>query len=106
MSVVHSESRDGGHASRGGERPCDDASSAGGRAHQDSAAGADVPRGEGEAGPRGGQVGRERKRHHHHRQADVYDHDGNDRLHQVGCYLHRGGYVLCGVSLFFGLFVF
>ena len=45
--------------------------------------GGDVPSREGQAGHGGGQVGRQRQRYHRHGQADVHDHDGDDRLHQV-----------------------
>ena len=54
-----------------------------GGAQEDPATGTRVPYGEGPTGQRDGQMGRQRKRHHRPVETDVYDNDGNDRLHQV-----------------------
>ncbi len=58
-------------------------SAASGREGQDCRTGGEFQAGKEQAGCRGRQVGRQRKRHHRAGQADVYDHDGDDGLHQV-----------------------
>lgn len=50
---------------------------------EDCRAGGQFPGGEEQAGRRGVQVGWQWKWHHRSGQADVYDHDGDDGLHQV-----------------------
>ncbi len=50
---------------------------------EDCRAGGQFPGGEEQAGRRGIQVGWQRKWHHRFGQANVHDHDGDDRLHQV-----------------------
>lgn len=50
---------------------------------KNSWAGGDFPSGKKQAGCWSGQVGWQRQWHHCAGQADVYDHDGDDRLHKV-----------------------